>query len=36
LLAEEMIRAMGIMHREAGFGEEIRPFIAAGGIEALV
>jgi hypothetical protein len=36
LLAGEMIRAMGVMHREAGYGDDIQPFIAAGGIEALV
>jgi hypothetical protein len=27
---------MGVMHREAGYGDDIKPFIAAGGIEALV
>jgi hypothetical protein len=36
LLAGEMIRAMGVMHREAGYGDDIQPLIAAGGIEALV
>jgi hypothetical protein len=36
LLAGEMIRVMGVMHREAGYWDDIQPFIAAGGIEALV
>lgn len=36
LLAGEVIRQLAVLHREAGFGEEIQPCIAAGGLEALV
>lgn len=32
----EVIRQLAVLHREAGFGEEIQPCIAAGGLEALV